>query len=103
MGVCSSTEDEAKKQAEEAKKQAEEARNQAEEARNQAEEAKRVEAERLAKIPPIIVNVQCNGKPPTQLSVTHQYFLTALMLQHRLAARGHPLPGRVSHEEEIKI
>ena len=55
MGVCSSTEDEAKKQAEEAKRQ--------------EEEAERAEAERLAKIPPIIVNVQCNGQPPSQLSV----------------------------------
>merc|ERR1712086_451013 len=39
------------------------------EAKRQEQEAERAEAERLAKIPPIIVNVQCNGQPPTQVSV----------------------------------
>ena len=65
MRVCSSTEDEAKKQADEAKKQADEAKKQEDEAKD----AERAEAERLANIPSIIVNVQCNGKPPTEVSV----------------------------------
>ena len=37
--------------------------------RAEAVEAERVEAERFANIPPMSINVQCNGKPPTQLPV----------------------------------
>ena len=37
--------------------------------RAEAVEAERVEAERFANVPPMSINVQCNGKPPTQLSV----------------------------------
>ena len=62
MGVCSSTEDEAKKQA--MRQEASERREAGGEARS-----RRAEAERLAKIPPIILNVQCNGQPPTEISV----------------------------------
>ena len=47
------------------------------------QEAKRVEAERLTNNP-IRVNVQCDGKPPTQLSVKpHEQVGSSIIITYR--------------------
>ena len=57
-------------EAEEAVRQAEEAKRQAEEAKSKADEAKQAEAERVAKIPPVRLNVQHDGQQPTLLHLS---------------------------------
>ena len=57
-------------EAEEANWHAEEAKRQAEDAKSKADETKQAEAERVAKIPPVRLNVQHDGQQPTLLHLS---------------------------------